>query len=209
MQQVNGTIRMRMDFLQHFRWRILVLRFAVNALALLVTALLVPNIYFVGNSFGQKLESLLVLAVALGVLNALIKPIIQFLTMPFLFASYGLIVVFINALILEFLSLLSNGRFEVHGLLWALVAGAVIGLISSFLENLLGLTPPIRPDALGAGEKAERPLGDRVLARMAKQPEPLGVPTSTTNPDFQPVEVTNATIEPGQDQGEPAAPAGL
>jgi putative membrane protein len=209
MQQVNDTIRKRMDFLEHFRWKILVLRFAVNALALLATTLLVKNIYFVGDSLGQKLGSLLLMAAMLGVLNALVKPVIQFLTMPFLFASYGLIVVVINALMLKILALVFPYRYTVNGLLWALLAGALIGLISSFLENLLGVTPPIRPGALGAGEKAASPLGDRVLARMAKQPEPLGVPTSTTNPDAEPVEVTNATIEPGQSQGEPAAPAGL
>jgi putative membrane protein len=205
MQAVTDRMRTGMDFVQQFRPKLLLLRIAVNGLALLLLALLIPNIYFVDKT----LVSLLLMALMLGVLNAFLKPVIQFLTMPFLFASYGLIVVVVNALMLRILSWVFPARFAASGVLWLLLAGAIIGIISSFLENLLGVTPPIRPDALGSGETAERPLGDRVLARMAKQPEPLGVPTSTTNPDAEFVEVTNATIEPGQGQGEPAAPAGL
>jgi putative membrane protein len=126
-------------FRKQFRWKILLLRVPVNGLALIITALLVPNIYFVNRSLG----SILLMAVMLGILNAIVKPVVQFLTLPFLFASYGLIVVLINALILRLLARLFPSNFAVQGLLWAIIGGAVIGLVSSFLENLFGITPPI------------------------------------------------------------------
>ena len=44
------------------------------------------------------------------------------------------------------MSWLFPARFEVGNLLWALVGGLVLGLLSSFLESLLGLTMPIVPD---------------------------------------------------------------
>jgi putative membrane protein len=137
---VGGIIvKQKIPFLRNFNWRILLLRLLINALALLITALLVPSIYFVDRSFA----SLLVLALGLGILNALVKPVIQVLTLRLLFASYGLIVILINSLMLFLLSYFMTQRFAVDSVFWAIVGGALIGLLGSLLESLLGVTPPI------------------------------------------------------------------
>ena len=128
--------------LRQFNWRFLLVRIVVNALALAVTAAVTPKIYFVDKS----VWSWLLIAVMLGILNALLKPVLQFLTLRFLFVTYGLVIVLVNTLILLLLSFLFPVRFAVDNLLWALVGGLVLGLISSFLESLLGLTMPIVPD---------------------------------------------------------------
>jgi putative membrane protein len=117
----------------------LLMRTVVNALALLVTVSVVPGISFVDRRFG----TLLLLAILLGVLNAFVKPVIQFATLRFIFATYGLVVALINAIILWLLALLLPNRLAVDSLFWVLIAGALIGIISALLENLLGLTPPI------------------------------------------------------------------
>lgn len=122
-----------------FNWRMLVVRVLVNMLALFVTALVVPNIYFVNRSF----LAWIALALGLGILNALIKPIIQFLTLRFIFVTGGLVLVLINAVILALLSWLFPDQLAVDGLLWPLVGGLVLGLVNALLENLLGLSPPI------------------------------------------------------------------
>jgi putative membrane protein len=129
----------RFSFWKHLNWRILLLRIVVNGLALLVTALLVPTIFFVD----RRLWVWLVLAVAMGVLNAVIKPIIQFLTLRFIFATYGLVVVIINAILLGLLASIFPSLFAVESVLWALVGGAVFGIFAAVFENLLGLAPPI------------------------------------------------------------------
>ena len=129
-------------FIRNFNWRILLLRILINAVALFLTAALVPDIYFVDRS----LASLLLLALGLGVLNAFVKPVLQVLTLRFIFASYGLIVILINALILYLLALFFSARFAVDSLLWAFVGGALIGAIGSLLESLLGVTAPIVGD---------------------------------------------------------------
>ena len=49
-------------FIRNFNWRILLLRILINAVALFLTAALVPDIYFVDRS----LASLLLLALGLG-----------------------------------------------------------------------------------------------------------------------------------------------
>jgi putative membrane protein len=125
---------------RQFNWRMLLMRIVINALALIITAGLVPNIYFIDRT----VWTWLLLALILGILNAFVKPIIQFLTLRFIFATYGLVVVLINGILLLLLEFLFPTRFYVEGIfLWPLVGGAVIGIVSAFLESLLGLSPPI------------------------------------------------------------------
>jgi putative membrane protein len=134
---------MKIDrFLKQFNWRFLLVRILVNALALAVTAAITPKISFVDRSVGNWL----LMALMLGVLNALLKPILQFLTLQFIFVTYGLVVVVVNALLLWLLSLIFPARFAVENFWWLCVGGLVLGLLSSFLESLLGLTMPILPD---------------------------------------------------------------
>lgn len=127
--------------LKQFNWRFLLVRTVVNALALAFTAAVVPKIYFVDKSIWNWI----LMALMLGVLNALLKPILQFLTLQFIFVTYGLVVVLVNGLLLWLLSLLFPSRFAVESILWLLVGGLVLGLLGAFLESLLGLTMPILP----------------------------------------------------------------
>lgn len=164
---------------RQFNWRMLLMRIVVNALALLITAGLVPKIYFVDRT----LLNWLLLALFLGVLNALVKPIIQFLTLRFIFATYGVIVALINGVLLFLLSLLLPDRFVVEGFLWALVGGAVLGLTSAVFENLLGLTPPI------VSEKYPE-VRRRIQERKSGSIEAA---------------ITQATVDKALSSGEPAA----
>ena len=125
---------------RHFAWRLLLLRFLVNAVSLAFTAIIVPHIYFAGN---YRILTWLLVSAAFGLLNAFVKPLVQVVMLPFMFVSYGLVVVLINAIMLWMLDVIFPTRFIVDHLLWALIGGIVFGLLSGFFENLLGLTPPI------------------------------------------------------------------
>ena len=127
---------------KQFNWRVLLVRVVVNAIALAITAAIVPRIYFVDKSIWVWL----LMALVLGILNALVKPIVETLTLQFIFVTFGLVIVLVNTLILLLLSFLFPSLFAVDNLLWALVGGLVLGLVSSFLESLLGLSMPIVPD---------------------------------------------------------------
>lgn len=129
-------------FVRNYNWRILLMRVVVNMLALLITLLIVPQI----NLVTRSILAWLWLALALGVLNALVKPIIQVLTLRFIFATGGLVVILINAIMLILLSWLFPRQISVDGIGWALVGGAVLGITAAFLESLLGLSPPIVSD---------------------------------------------------------------
>jgi len=123
-----------------FNWRILLVRILVNAVTLVVLAIL-PGITFVDPSLGK----LLLMALVLGLINAIIKPILQFLTLSFLFVTYGFVLILINAVVLILLARLFQS-YQLASIWAALLGGALIGLISSFLESLFGVAPPILPE---------------------------------------------------------------
>ncbi len=135
-------MKKQFSFIRQFNWKILLMRILVNAVALMLIALLIPKVYFVDKT----LVSVLIAAAVLGVLNAFIKQLLLFLTAQLFFATYGLLVIVINTALLYLLKWLLPERFAVDGFLWALVAGLLLGLLTSALENLFGLTPPIVPE---------------------------------------------------------------
>jgi putative membrane protein len=169
---------MKFSFVRNFKWKILLLRIFANAVTLALVAILVPDIYFTDRS----LPSLLLVAIGLGIVNALIKPVIQFLTLPFIFASYGLVLVLINGLVLWLVSVLFHNRFAVTNFWWALFGGALMGLASSFLESLLGVTPPIVPEAT-ADAKVSQQLTPVSRLAIAINPEMGGTLARAPLPD--------------------------
>jgi putative membrane protein len=130
------------SFLRQFRWKIFLLRIMVHAIALGLTVLILPDIYFINFS----ISSLPLVTLVLGVLNAVLRPILELLTFRLLFVSFGLVIVLINTLVLYLLALIVPNRFAVDSLLWALVGGFLVGILGNFLENLFGVTLPILPD---------------------------------------------------------------
>jgi putative membrane protein len=143
---------MKFEWRHALNWKIILLRILINGFSLAIIALLLPNIAINRENL---LMNLLILGVALGVLNALVKPIIQFLTLSLIFVSYGIVVVIINAAILAILSWLFPDLIQIDRILAAFLGGAIIGLLSLFLEYTLGISPPIVDDAVLEPMEAE------------------------------------------------------
>lgn len=76
----------------------MVLRWMLNALALILISYLVPG-FHIGSFF-----SALVAALVLGLVNVLIRPIILLLTLPLTLLTLGLFVFVVNALMLLLVS---------------------------------------------------------------------------------------------------------
>jgi putative membrane protein len=77
-------------------------------------------------------QDLLIAALVLGVLNALVKPLLQLISMPFIILTLGLFLLVINALLLGLTARLVPG-FQVSGF-WPAVGGSlVISLVTLFL----------------------------------------------------------------------------
>jgi putative membrane protein len=209
-------------FFKQFNWRFLLVRILMNAIALAITAAVTPKIYFVDRSAWNWL----LMSLMLGVLNALLKPVLQFLTLPFIFVTYGLVVVLVNALLLWLLSLIFPNRFAVENVWWALLGGLVLGLVGSFLESLLGLTMPIVPEGETAlrrqlqeeaggiswyvASRRAAALEQQALAMEATEQEAkAAAPAAPDVPAPEPEEVSPplaATVADPGPASEPAAP---
>jgi hypothetical protein len=140
-----------------------------------------------------------------GVLNALVKPIFQFLTLRLLFASYGLVVVIINALMLILLGRFFPRTLAVNGIVPALLGGALVGIVSSFLENLLGINPPfmLLAEHRARGEALPEKHGVMGLLLGGGAEKPVSEPESANT------EVSDESVDARQGEGEPAPTTGL
>ena len=112
----------------------LVLRIVINAVALWLTAQLLPSIEIGGNLVG-----LFIVAIIFGIVNALIKPIVALFSLPLTVMTLGLFTLVINAAMLLLTSALSRAvglAFVVEGF-WPAFWGALIVSIVSFVVTLL------------------------------------------------------------------------
>lgn len=108
----------------------MIVRWLVNALALYLTAMLLPGITLTG------LGATLIAALVLGIVNAIIRPILIILTIPLNFLTLGLLTFVINALMLLLTSAVVPG-FEIRGFWSALIGAVVLSVISFVLSHLI------------------------------------------------------------------------
>lgn len=107
----------------------LVVRWLLNAVALWVTDVLLPGIET------RTLVALLVGALVIGLINAVIRPVLLVLTIPITLITLGLFLLVLNGLLFWLAAALVPG-FVVAGFWWAFLGAlvmAVVGFALSFL----------------------------------------------------------------------------
>lgn len=124
---------------QALNWRLFLVRGLSAGLAVVLTVVLLPGLGFVGWQWGEFLR----IAVVFGLLNAIVKPVLQFLVLRFIFSTYGIVVALINAALLVLLGRLLPGTFEVYRPVALLFGGLVVGILGMVFETLLGANPPV------------------------------------------------------------------
>jgi putative membrane protein len=106
----------------------LIIRFLVSAAALYITGRLVHG--FVWHS---GLDTLLA-AFILGILNAIVRPILFLLTLPINLLTLGLFTFVINAIMLKVTAGLMGDHFDIHGFWPALVGAVVMAVVGGLLS---------------------------------------------------------------------------
>ncbi len=106
------------------------LTWLVTAISLMITAYIVPG--FVVSSFGAAA----IAAIVLGLVNAIVKPILVLLTLPLTIVTLGLFLFVINALTIWLAGALTPG-FDVAGFIPALVGSIVSTLVASVISFLV------------------------------------------------------------------------
>ena len=106
-------------------------RWAIGALALWVASAIVPGMEIHGAG------NFLLAALLLGLVNAIVRPIILLLTLPLTILTLGLFLLVVNALMLQIVSWLFDPlRFHSFGS--AVVAAIVVSLVNWFTSSWIG-----------------------------------------------------------------------
>lgn len=86
--------------------------------------------------YSSDVKVLLIAALVLSIINALVKPLLVILSLPFIVLSMGLFMVVVNGALIWLVSVLYD-PFTLGGFTSAVLAGLVVGLVNYVLTILL------------------------------------------------------------------------
>jgi putative membrane protein len=107
------------------------IRAAVVAIGLWLASQIVPGVEF------RSTESLIAAALLLGLVNAIVRPVLVILTFPITLLTLGLFLFVINGLMIELVAYFLKG-FVVTGLWPAILAAIVVSLTSWVMSGWIG-----------------------------------------------------------------------
>ncbi len=107
----------------------LLLRWLIMAASIIIAAYFIPGVRV--DSFFSALW----VALFLGVVNILIRPVLLFITLPINILTLGLFTFVINAALILLASWVIKG-FDVGGFWWALLYGIILSVVN-YLINLI------------------------------------------------------------------------
>ncbi len=117
-----------------------VLWLITNALALLVAIWLFSGITLTASSTTDRVVQLLITGGIFGAINSLVKPVVNFLALPAIILSFGLMLLVTNALMLFLTSKIAatlDMGFHVDGFWTAVWGGLVISIAGLIIEGIL------------------------------------------------------------------------
>lgn len=106
-----------------------IIRLIISTLAVLVTAYILPGVYLESFMTG------VIVAIVLGFLNSIVKPLLIFFALPAVIFTFGLFLIVINTLIILLADKLVDG-FSVGGFWKALIFGIVLWMVTSILNAI-------------------------------------------------------------------------
>ena len=107
--------------------RSFLIRWFVTTLAVFLTAHIIPGITY--DSTG----SLICASLLLGIINALVRPVLLLLSLPLILLTMGFFILVVNALMLELVAFLVKG-FHVESFWTAFFGSILIGFVSWVLS---------------------------------------------------------------------------
>lgn len=97
-----------------------------TAIALGAVAWILPGVYI------KSLPALAVSALVLGVVNAVVRPVLVVLTLPLTFLTLGVFYLVVNGVVFSLAAWLVAG-FEVRSFGWAVLGAILAGFVSLFI----------------------------------------------------------------------------
>lgn len=115
------------------------IRIGVNALAIWVATLVVPDVRITPGPASQVLLTFLLLGALFGLVNAFIKPVVALLSLPFYVLTVGLFAFVVNAFMLKLVEWISTPLgtgFTAGDFFWSTIGAAVVVTLVSTLASL-------------------------------------------------------------------------
>ena len=106
-------------------------KWLISTVAVILLAYLLPGIHVL------TFWTALFVALVLGVLNTVVRPILQILTIPVTVVTLGLSLLLINVLMVYLTAFIVDG-FHVDNFLWALAFSIGLSIVSGILNFLFG-----------------------------------------------------------------------
>ena len=108
----------------------LLINWLITTVAILITAYLLPGVTV------RSFVAAVVTALVLGLINAIIRPILIVLTLPLTIVTLGLFIFILNALLVLLTSAIVPG-FDVRNFWWALLFSLVFSVVSFILHRIV------------------------------------------------------------------------
>jgi putative membrane protein len=108
----------------------LLIRWLINAVGLYVTTLIVPGVHVAG------FRGAVIAGLVLGIVNALLRPIVLLLTLPLTIVTLGLFALVVNTIMLYVVAKLTH-NLVLDGFSSAFLGALVLSVISFILSRLV------------------------------------------------------------------------
>jgi len=125
-RNIRGKLKMRKFFLS---W-------SINIISFFIVSRLINGFHF------QNFMSIFLTSIAFGIVNAMLKPLLIFLSLPFMLVTFGIFLFVINAALLEVVAFFVRG-FPIDSFLTAPVGSSLLSLIS-FIISLIVFPKRVR-----------------------------------------------------------------
>lgn len=108
----------------------ILINWIVSAMIIFSIAYIIPGVHVTNFS------TALIVALVLGILNAVLKPILVILTLPITILTLGFFYLVLNALLILLASKIVTG-FTIDSFFWAIIFGVVLSIANTFIHKLL------------------------------------------------------------------------
>ena len=124
--------------------RSIITKVVINAFAIWIATLVIPDVSVGGGTLGHRILSLLIVGALFGLINTFIKPVVKLFTLPLYLLTLGLISFVVNALMLKIVEWLSDKigiTFDAGPFFWSTLGAAVV---VTFVAMILNVAVPDR-----------------------------------------------------------------
>jgi putative membrane protein len=111
----------------------MILNWLISAAAILLTAYILPK-----NRVTITFGSALIASIVIGLLNALVKPLLLILTLPINILTLGLFTLVINGIVITLASAITPG-FKVKGFGMAIIFSIILTVVNVVIGMIFGM----------------------------------------------------------------------